>query len=186
MSNPSEVQLPPVELLNEKFTYAPETGEFHWKARPRQDFATYNAYSTWNSRFAGKVAGWELNGARGKRYICLTLDYNKFLAHRAAWKMMTGKDPISKIDHEDGNGLNNKWDNLREATQSQQHQNKKIKSDNQTGYKNVRRLPHGRYAAYIKVDGKFKHLGVYDTPQEAHEVYCTVAKELHGEFFNPG
>lgn len=99
---------------------------------------------------------------------------------------MTGEDPIGTIDHDNGDTLSNYWHNLREAIQTEQMQNKKIKSDNQTGFKNVRKLPSGKYAAYIKMDGKFKHLGVYDTPEEAHEVYCTVAKELHGKFFNPG
>jgi hypothetical protein len=33
------------------------------------------------------------------------------------------------------------------------------------------------------MNGRKKYLGTYDTPQEAHEVYMTVARDLHGPFF---
>jgi hypothetical protein len=183
---PSQVDtLPVVERLKEAFTYNPETGEFLWNVRPMRDFATYNSYVTWHSRFAGKVAGWKFK-ANGRFYMALTLDYQKLLAHRVAWKIMTGEEPKSTIDHEDNNGLNNRWGNLREATRSQQGENKRTRIDSESQVKGVDKLPSGRYRAQIRIKGKSLHLGVFDTLEEAHEVYCTVAKDQHGEFFNPG
>lgn len=174
--------LPTAELLHEKFRYDPDSGIVYWRPRPPQDFTTYNAYRTWNSRFANQPAGWTLKGGKGKLYIALTLDYRKFLAHRAIWKMMTGKEPIEEIDHEDGNGLNKAWYNLREATRPEQMQNKSVRSDNILGIKNVRKLPGGRYQAYIRRDGKMKALGTYATPEEAYEAYEEAAKIYHGDF----
>lgn len=178
--------LPPADYLRDRLTYDKILGDLRWKHRPPIDFATYNAYRTWNSRFPGKLVGWKQHTNVGKHYICLDILGTTQLAHRIIWKMVTGNDPIRTIDHENGDGLDNHWNNLREATQAEQMKNKQIRSDNTIGFKNVRRLLAGRFQAYISIGGKFKSLGTYETAKEAHEVYCAVAKDIHGEFFNPG
>jgi hypothetical protein len=43
-----------------------------------------------------------------------------------------------------------------------------------------------KWQSQIKINGKTKHLGLFETEIEAHEAYCKAAAELHGEFFNPG
>jgi hypothetical protein len=43
-----------------------------------------------------------------------------------------------------------------------------------------------RFRAEIKIDGKKKYLGTFDTPEDAHVVYATVAREHHGEFAHDG
>ncbi len=89
------------------------------------------------------------------------------------------------VDHIDLNGINNRRNNLRIATHSQNLQNKSIQSNNQLGYKGVT-LVRGKYQnkfkAQIQFDGKLFYLGIHDTVEEAYAVYCEKAKELFGEF----
>lgn len=91
-----------------------------------------------------------------------------------------------QVDHIDGDGLNNRRSNIRLATNSQNSMNKGILSNNQTGYKGVVRRKNGEYTAKITVNGKRTFLGTFDTAIEAYEAYCAAAKDLHGEFYNPG
>lgn len=176
--------LPAKDYLWQVFHYEPNTGELIWKHRPREHFNSNLAWSAWNGRFAGKTAGCIKSTKYGKKRIEVVLNWVSYFAHRIIWKMMTGEDPTVEIDHEDTDQLNNRWLNLREATSGQNKLNTTVKSNSTTGYKGVK--PRGnRFMAIIRIDGQKKYLGTYDTPQEAHEVYMTMAKELHGEFFKP-
>ena len=87
-------------------------------------------------------------------------------------------------DHTNGNTLDNRRCNLREATNAQNQQNKKTPRHNTSGYRGV--TWHGiakRWVAQISKDGAHYHLGYFKDPKEAHKAYVKKAKELHGEFF---
>jgi hypothetical protein len=84
-------------------------------------------------------------------------------------------------DHWDGNGLNNSRENLRLATDAQNSYNSRMKLGNKSGYKGVAKK-RNRWGAWITVDGKSIGLGVYDTPEEAHEAYKRAATKYFGEF----
>lgn len=87
------------------------------------------------------------------------------------------------LDHIDGNRANNKLSNLREATQSQNCANAKLRSNNTSGFKGVYYHPKtGKWKSQIKKDGVSRHLGLFPTPEEAHKAYVKAAKELFGEF----
>lgn len=87
------------------------------------------------------------------------------------------------VDHVSGDGLDNRRGNLRLATQAQNNQNHRIHRNNRSGYKGVgQKHRDKRWTACIRVDGKRKYLGAFDSPIEAHAAYCAAAKELHGEF----
>jgi len=87
-----------------------------------------------------------------------------------------------EVDHIDGDTFNCRRLNLRAATKSQNRMNSKIRVDNTTGFKGVTCAGPSRYVAHIGIDGKLKHLGVRDTPEEAHELYKSASAKLHGEF----
>ena len=165
------------EYLKSILSYDPETGFFTWKER--QDV---KMPPQWNGKFAGKKAG---NRCKQKRtsYSYIKVKGKLYLAHRLAWFYMTGSfpEPGLDIDHIDGNGLNNRFDNLRLATRSQNLANSRLSKRNLLGIKGVRRVGN-RFRAQIAVRGKYKHLGYFDTPQEASAAYQKAAIKHHGDF----
>jgi hypothetical protein len=92
---------------------------------------------------------------------------------------MTGKWPKAQIDHRDQNKQNDRWNNLREATPSQNGTN--YPSRNKYGHKGVG-FAGGKWHARISVLGSRKYVGWFDTKEQASEAYANAARELHGEF----
>jgi hypothetical protein len=165
------------ERLKELLRYDPETGLFYWLERPvRLGFERTD--KTWNVRYAGKIAGDEFGKLRPR--IRISVDKRRFQAHRLAWLWMTGEWPAEEIDHKDMNPLNNKWENLREATHSQNGMNRKSRSKYAKGV--TIHKPSGLFQARIYKDGRCRCLGYHKTPEEAHRAYIAAAKDLHGEF----
>lgn len=80
--------------------------------------------------------------------------------HRLAWFYMKGYWP-DEIDHNDGNGLNNKWSNLRNTDRRGQMMNAKRPSTNKSGIIGVH-WNMGKWVASIKVAQKRYHLGRFD------------------------
>lgn len=86
------------------------------------------------------------------------------------------------VDHKDGNGLNNRRNNLRVCTTSQNHQNRR-RTFGSSRYKGVHWNKKGKkWAAAITDKGKYKFLGHFDDEAEAAKAYDRKAKELFGEF----
>lgn len=101
--------------------------------------------------------------------------------HREILGLMFGHQ--SKGDHWNHNTLDNRRDNLRPADSAQSSQNRKIRTDNTSGYKGVtwhKRLK--KWQVRVSIKGKRHHLGYYDDIVEAYKVYCEAAKKYHGEF----
>jgi hypothetical protein len=86
-----------------------------------------------------------------------------------------------KVDHEDGDGLNNCRSNLRDGTGLKNHANTWRRVDNISGFKGVHLL-RGRWQAQIRVNGKPIYLGLYGTPEEAAEAYDQAAVQHFGEY----
>jgi hypothetical protein len=95
---------------------------------------------------------------------------------------MTGRWCSRVIDHLDRNPSNNRWDNLRRATVSQNNANRRRHKNNACGFKGVSRTQYGRWRATIFKNGRRHHLGVFSTPESAHVAYVTAARKLFGEF----
>lgn len=156
----------PVLLVQESLHYAPETGTLTWLERPEKHFKSSRACRAWNARFAGKVAGYSPSGDYVK--ICVGGKGKAHPAHRLAWVLMTGAWPQMGIDHKDGNPSNNRWENLREATVSENGRNMRLGSRNRTGIIGVCvDSITGKWRARAQVRGKLTHLGLFDTKEEA-------------------
>jgi hypothetical protein len=115
-------------------------------------------------------------------YQEITIDYKHFLAHRLAFFYMTKSWPEQTVDHINKNKSDNKWENLRLASYSENNQYSKKPSNNTSGFKGVSKR-NGSYRATIRKDGKQEHIGVYNSPELAYEAYRARAKELFDIFY---
>lgn len=87
------------------------------------------------------------------------------------------------IDHIDGNGQNNDPANLRLATRSQNQHNRGASKNNTSGFKGVYlEKKVNRWKSAICLNGKLRHIGLFDTKEEAHAAYVKAAEQLHGTF----
>lgn len=152
--------LPDDEYLKSILIYNKPSGLLVWRFR-------HNQRPQWNSRYAGKVAGHCFTNRSGKTYINIVVDGEKFLAHRVVWKMTKGDEP-DEVDHIDGNGRNNRLENLRSSDCVSNHRNKRLSIKNSSGCVGVsRRSGRNKWRADIKVNGKSISIGSYDTFAEA-------------------
>lgn len=105
-------------------------------------------------------------------------------------RIILGLDPDMLCDHINHNGLDNRRQNLRIATGSQNNANQRLqtKKINQTSkFKGVswhhpKNNKVGKWHAYIKKDGKRKYLGLFIDEQNAAEAYDSAALEIFGDF----
>jgi HNH endonuclease len=143
-------------IVREFLDYDPETGLMMWKRRKRYWFRTDGSFRTWNTRYAGKPAGFDHNAG----YLDIAIYGRKYLAHRLIWLWMTGRWPSNQIDHWDGNRRNNKWDNLFDVTSQQNNRNRKIDRRNTSGVLGVT-LRNNCYYVQIWANNKNHWLGPY-------------------------
>ncbi len=94
---------------------------------------------------------------------------------------MKGVEPSAEIDHRNTDPSDDRWDNLREATTSQNGMNK---TGHRDGLKGAYKHRTGRWRSVIQIDGVQRSLGLFDTESEAHAAYIRAAHQLHGEFAN--
>lgn len=153
------------ERLRELLDYDPETGVFTWLVN-----------QTSMAR-AGDVAG----GAHWSGYHRVSINRRRYLTHRLAFLYMTGAFPAGHVDHRDGDKGNNRWVNLRGVCRSVNLQNRRgPQSNNRCGYLGVcKHKSSGRWRASIVLNRRHIHVGLYDTPEEAHKAYLKAKRELH-------
>jgi hypothetical protein len=94
--------------------------------------------------------------------------------------IMNAPDGV-QVDHEDGNGLNNSKANIRFASATQNHCNQR-KTRGNSRFKGVHLDDRNKWAAQIRINGKVKNLGRYESEREAAIAYDTAAIEMHREF----
>jgi hypothetical protein len=124
----------------------------------------------------GQIVGWkEKNG-----YWVTNTGGTRFRLHRLIFQYHYGWCP-EFLDHIDGNKENNKIENLRPATSRQNSFNKGPNCKNKLGVKGVC-IERGRYKANIKIHGKSKHIGYFDTLEQAKAAYEEYAKKIQGEY----
>jgi hypothetical protein len=154
-------------LLKDYFSYDENTGKFTWIKKGK-------------GRSVGDVAGYLID----KGYLRITIQGEKYYAHRLAWLYIYGVFPKNGTDHINGIRNDNRINNLREANQSENLQNLSVSSKNTSGYIGVSlNKKTKKWCAQIKSNNKKYYLGEYHSPEIAHEVYCKAKLEMHT--FNP-
>lgn len=150
------------EEIKNFLDYCPETGLFTWVVDAAKNVK------------AGKIAGC----IQSHGYIYIALKKKRYSAHRLAWFFCYGKWPTKHIDHINGNKTDNRIENLREATTSENGQNRAANKNTKTGFKGVT-AHNKKFRAEITHQGKTHYLGVFMTAKEASEAYKKAAKQLH-------
>lgn len=152
------------ERLKELLHYDPETGIFT------------------NLTQRGKVKKGAVAGSKySTGYICIEIYYKRYQAHRLAWLYVYGEFPANQIDHINEIKDDNRIVNLRSATNLEnQHNVSSLQSNNTSGFRGVFwRKNRKKWKAIIYLNGRPKHLGHFDTAEEASEAYVTAKRELH-------
>jgi hypothetical protein len=162
------------EDIGKAIKYDPETGRFTWLVN-----------LAGRGQRAGGAAG-SINKNSG--YLVIGFAGKKYFAHRVAWLLMTGAHPAKLIDHKDMDKANNSWDNLRLATNGQNHINSGVRSDNSHGARGVKlhrrkeALGHKPWQAVIGVGGKCISLGYFKEKTAAQDAYQKASVKYYGEY----
>jgi hypothetical protein len=118
-----------------------------------------------------------------KKYLATRIEGKSVYLHRLLMNPPQGM----WVDHIDGNTFNNKRENLRVCTPSQNGMNRGAQANNSHGYKGITQDKRdGIWCANIRSHGKDKYLGRFKTAELAYEFRCLAAEMLHGEFVNHG
>lgn len=157
------------EYLCERLAYDPNSGRFTWRTSPRFGWA-------------GKLAGNMDDGG----YWRIRIDNRSYKLHRLAWFYVHGRWPAREIDHINGNQSDNRLHNLREATRADNNHNTGINSNNRSGIKGVSWCTDkARWVVQIGLNGRRRHVGYYESVDEAARAYADEAQKLFGQFARP-
>jgi hypothetical protein len=153
--------------LKELLNYDETTGIFTWKVRSSRQIRI------------GDVAG---SVSKKDGYTRIFVKRKSYLAHRLAWQYIIGNVPSDEIDHIDWCRSNNKIENIRHVTKSENLQNlKHAKCDNlSSGFLGVCfDKKAGKYRSAITLNKKRKHLGYFETAELAHDAYLIEKRIIH-------
>ena len=152
------------------------------KLRHLLDYDPASGVFTWRVSKSGTKVGQVTGSIEKLGYLRIMIDGKSYKAHRLAWLWMTGEFPPDQIDHINRIKTDNRWENLRAAT-NQQNKMNSTNSNNTSGKKGVSwDKQNGKWKAQIKVNGIKYHLGLYNDIEDAAVAYKNIARILHGEF----
>lgn len=158
--------------------------EEEWKTiKDYENYQVSNMGNFYNAKLDRYISG----GKKQNGYIELQLKNNgvkKYLkAHRlVALAFIDNPENKPFIDHIDGDKQNNKVENLRFCTNSENQQNQKVSNKNRLGVKGVWLTPNRTFHAHIRIDGIKVNLGTFKTLDEARQARIKKVNEVFGEF----
>lgn len=152
--------------LCELLDYDPQTGKFIWKVNLRGHVKV------------GRIAGTPDKDG----YIIITINQVRFRAHTLAWFYVHAVWP-KLLDHINQIKNDNRVENLRECTLSQNQINSGLPKNNTSGYRGVFWYkPYKKWKACIGIRGKSLHLGYFKCIEQAVAAYDWYVTKVYGEF----
>lgn len=152
--------------LREMLDYNEHTGDFRW-LRP----------SKFHAEKVGHLAGSVRPSRAGRLYRVIGIDGRSLKAHRLAWFYVHGSWP-GMIDHMNGDPLDNRICNLREVTHFENTQNH-VRKPKASGLPTGVSTSRDGFRSRITVNGTVVYLGVFASPEAAHQAYTAARKEMH-------
>lgn len=152
------------ERLRGVLNYDPDTGVFTRKVR------------TTNTVNVGDVAGnLKLNG-----YRCISVDGNRYQAHRLAWLYVHGVWPEEQVDHINRMRDDNRIVNLRLASGAENQQNSSHRVDNTSGHKGIGwSKRHQQWRVRIQHQNRHIYLGLFVDINDAIAARKAAEAQLH-------
>lgn len=155
-----------IQMFHEYLRYEESTGVLYWKKRQGKKVSE------------GGVVGCK---KKDSGYVIFFLFGKAYRAHRAILAMHFGEDSDLDVDHINGDRADNRISNLRFVSNSVNMQNqRKATARSKTGILGV--CPQKnmqRFSAQITVDGRTKHLGTFETTEEAQKAYIQAKRLMH-------
>lgn len=164
MALPNETSL---EEIREAFRYDTDRGVLLWNGRK------------------GRPDGAHAGAPDKDGYLVTRLKGRRYPVHRIVFALVHGRWPQGDIDHVNRVRDDNRVENLRECTRTQNNGNCGARKHNKSGYKGVY-FSQGKWRAMIRFNKKGHHIGCYASAVEASAAYETRAKEVFGEFYSVG
>ena len=152
-------------------------GVLFWKVRPLSDFKTEGRCVQWNERYGHKQVG----SCAGK-YVNVAINKIRYQAHRIIFLMHYGYLPII-VDHINRKTQDNRIENLRAATFTENLRNAKAPKSNTSGYKNVVwHKQRCKWNVRLTINHKNKSFGLYDDIELANLVAHEARNKYFGSF----
>ena len=137
------------QKLRDTLNYNPITGIFTWK-------------------ISGKGINKSIAGSKNSEdYIIITINKQRYGAHRLAWLYIYGYFPENGIDHKDRIRYHNWISNLREASPQCNMRNRKVGKNNKTGISGVYYdKSTSKWVAFIYINRICKKVGSFTSFEE--------------------
>lgn len=136
------------EELKREIHYDHCTGIFTWR-------------ESGSGRILGRYAGCK-RSFKGKMYLRICVNKKCYMAHRLSFLYMTGKFPDYEVDHINGDGIDNRWCNLRDVTHIENQKNIKLSVMNTSGICGVDwNKRKNKYRASIRTGNLYIFLGYF-------------------------
>ena len=161
------------EQLLDLLEFDAEISRFRWKKRPGN--------SRFNSNFYGTLAGCEVPCGASLWYRNIMVHGRHCQEHRLIWLYYYGQLPTESLDHINGDGLDNRIENLRLAPGNVNNKNQAKSPLNTSGIPNVYWLPKkNKYVVYVR-HNRITHYGGYFKKEDRH-IAAAKAAEMRESF----
>lgn len=135
-----------------------------------------------NAKNGKGAKGTKVGYPDGKGYLVVSIRYKKYLVHRLVW-IMHGQADVPFIDHIDGDKLNNRIENLREANYVINNRNAGLRRDSTSGIKGVSWIrTKKRWTGQVWCNGKLHHAGDFKDKDDCAAAVRILREKLHGEY----